>query len=299
MRSNVALRALLLLIPALAACGPLPRPFQPEVKPRNELLTLDDSAGIVVLPLDGLVEVAPAEASQALAEALRERNVPATTRGGNRASRYLFARGELRSLDARREELWITWELSDSQGQRIAEALQRERLPREAWARMEPQTLMPVLEEAADVIASLVQEPAVHEAVAPEPQAVELRVAVVPLDPAPGDAATSLPAALSIELLGAGVALSRTPEPGDLVVGGKVELDPPEGGSQRVEILWIVSRDGEELGRVSQANRVPAGSLDGPWGPVAPLVAGAALDGLLPIFDRIAKAGAGAGGVGS
>jgi hypothetical protein len=225
MRSNVALRALLLLIPALAACGPLPRPFQPEVKPRNELLTLDDSAGIVVLPLDGLVEVAPAEASQALAEALRERNVPATTRGGNRASRYLFARGELRSLDARREELWITWELSDSQGQRIAEALQRERLPREAWARMEPQTLMPVLEEAADVIASLVQE--------------------------------------------------------------------------RVEILWIVSRDGEELGRVSQANRVPAGSLDGPWGPVAPLVAGAALDGLLPIFDRIAKAGAGARGAGS
>jgi hypothetical protein len=51
----------------------------------------------------------------------------------------------------------------------------------------------------------------------------------------------------------------------------------------------VSARDDRELGEIAQQNVVPAGSLDGPWGPVADEVARAAASGLLDLLGQAGK----------
>jgi hypothetical protein len=60
-----------------------------------------------------------------------------------------------------------------------------------------------------------------------------------------------------------------------------------QGGRQPVRIVWEVSApDGRPLGRAVQENAVAAGALDGTWGPMASLVAGAAVAGIADVIRR-------------
>ena len=58
-------------------------------------------------------------------------------------------------------------------------------------------------------------------------------------------------------------------------------VGPGREGRQPVEVVWIVSHaDGTEIGTVRQGNTVAAGSLDGPWGPMAAVIGAAAVEGI-------------------
>jgi hypothetical protein len=112
-------------------------------------------------------------------------------------------------------------------------------------------------------------------------------VAVVPVEGAPGSGNDELTEAMRRTLRGAGWPVVEAPRSDALTIRGKVELTKPEGGSQRVEVHWlVVTPKGAPLGDVKQANSVPAGSLDQSWGPAAVAVAQAAAGG---IFDVIKK----------
>ena len=64
-------------------------------------------------------------------------------------------------------------------------------------------------------------------------------------------------------------------------------MSPADAGKQQVQISWALRRgDGREIGQVSQANAVPAGSLDGAWGDVAYAVATAAAPGVIALIER-------------
>ena len=70
-----------------------------------------------------------------------------------------------------------------------------------------------------------------------------------------------------------------------LTIAGEVDVSKPKGGTQRIALRWTVSApDGRPLGKIDQANAVPAGSLDRGWGDNAVPVAEAAATG---IFDLI------------
>ena len=72
-----------------------------------------------------------------------------------------------------------------------------------------------------------------------------------------------------------------------LVIAGSVKLSPPEGGQQRVEIVWLVQDPkGREIAKLAQNNTVPAGQLDGDWSGVAPLITEAALPGLIDVLRQ-------------
>ena len=75
-------------------------------------------------------------------------------------------------------------------------------------------------------------------------------------------------------------------EAGTFLVQGSVELPPPADGRQRVIIRWFVKRgDGSLIGDLEQANTVRAGSLEGHWVQLAPVVAEAAVDSVVELIE--------------
>ena len=73
-----------------------------------------------------------------------------------------------------------------------------------------------------------------------------------------------------------------------LVVAGTFKLSPPVQGGQKVELSWAVLRpDGGELGTMSQANTVEAGTFDKPWGELAAIIAQGAAAGVTEILTRL------------
>ncbi len=82
------------------------------------------------------------------------------------------------------------------------------------------------------------------------------------------------------------VLVDRT-EPTVFQIQGSVSLAAPVDGRQRVVIRWVIKRgDGPQIGDLEQANTVQAGSLDGNWDKLAPIVALAAADGVVELINR-------------
>ena len=279
----------------LAACGQLPRPFQPEDKSGNALLNLRDGAGIVVQPIAG----APTAGGQILAEALvarlRDRDIPAGTENGNLGSRHLMGRAAVRPLPGGREEILLYWEMREPDGGRTGILTQRREQAAGAWAAGAPALLETLAEALAPEVAALVQDPAL--ASSPRVKAAAIpgfpgaRLVVLQIPGAPGDAAHSLPSALEAALQAAKLPVAERIGDNDLLILGDVAVGPKDGDLQTVAIRWslVSARDDRELGEIAQQNVVPAGSLDGPWGPVADEVARAAASGLLDLLGQAGK----------
>jgi hypothetical protein len=271
MRLPPPLPVLLLLA---AACQPVPHPFAQDVPPpRSPVLSPRDSGGIVVAAAPGT----PAAVAEAVAAALRDAEIPATTLGsGNRASFHLLTRARAAAGQAS-----LDWELRSAAGKLLGQgnAAAESADARDAAGRVVP------------AVAQLVQD----EPVAAAP-AVEPLLAVRPVTGAPGDGGRALTRAMDYALRNMHVALAEKAEDKEsLVLIGKVELSAPREGKQQVKVHWTLERpDGREIGQVNQENAVPAGSLDGPWGDVAFAVASAAAPGVAALIQRVKAAGNGA-----
>lgn len=286
-RGWMVMACLLSLAPALAACGQLPRPFQSEPGTSNDLLVLKDRGGIVIAPMRGELPADPDLMVRVMARYLRELNVPATTRSMNGETHVLQGLAERRSRSGAPAELVVSWELWDPYGRVVGRYAQHQTLG--AAAPSDGRDLIAALAaEAAPKIAALVQAPPEREARVPG--FPEARLVVPPLSAGPGDSVDSLPPALRHELAEAGLPLAEQEGPDDILILGKVEVTPASAGIDNVAIVWSVvsARDGEELGRVDQRNQVPAGSLDGPWGPLAATVAQGAAEGVIDLLNRTA-----------
>lgn len=281
------LAAVLLCLSLATACGQLPRPFQPEDKSSNDLLYLADRSGILVRPVGRDGPGDPAAAAESLAAALRARGLAASTRDAGGTSQTLSGWATVQRLPDGRDEVLLTWELVDSAGARIGRSAQRNELSAGAWHAGDPEILDQVMDRAAEAIAALVQGPAVEG-----PRLAGLagaRLVILPMRDLPGDGALSLPRALRSELDAARLPLADRTAGGDLLVTCTVSLDPPREHWQEVRIVWTVTRagDGLELGRIDQQNRIPAGSLDGPWGPAALGIAQGAVRGIRALIERL------------
>ncbi len=282
-RLAICLLGIILLI---AGCGRLPRPFQPADKAGNGLLYLNDGIGITVMPLTHHASGAPKRTAETLAAALRERNMPASTQGGTAGSRRLSGRAMVQELTGGKEEVLLYWELSDPGGRRLAATTQRSELPPGAWRSGDPDVIGRMMEQAAGKIAELVQRPAVEE-VAPPRQA---HLVVLPMADLPGDGRLSLSRALEAALRAARLPLAAEPGEGDLLIACQVTLGAPDDAWQEVRVRWTVTRAGEELGQINQQNRLPAGSLDGPWGATAGGIAAGAAQGILELIGQLDRA---------
>lgn len=285
----IRLAGLLFAVLLATACGQLPRPFQPVDKSGNALLDLENRAGIVVRPVSRDAPGRPAEVAEWLAAALRHRDLPASTQGFNQASRILTGRAAVLRLPGGGDEVMVYWELRDTGGARIGSTAQRAELAPGAWRSGDPGAVGQVMDDAAMVIAAMVEGTPIIPAALPLAPAA--RLAIAPMLGLPGDGAISLARALAAALQAARLPLAEQAADGELLVVCQLVLGAPEESSQEVKIDWIVKRadSGAELGRIEQQNRIPVGSLDGPWGPAAQAIAEGAAIGIKQLVERLGQ----------
>ena len=272
------------LLLAVAACQPLPHPLAEDAPaPDAPIMTLKDSAGIVVQPVAG----GPAPLAEAMADALRNADVPASTQNSNRGSYVLTGTAEERPLTGDRARIALHWELRGPDGNPAGTYDQATESNAARWRDGDATLLKELVAAAAPAIAEMLQE---EGAVGVD---TEQRVAVPLVAGAPGDGPRSLSRALALALRQANVAVADSPAAGKhFTVSGNVAMAPAAEGKQKVTVSWtLLGPDGDQIGQVNQENAIPAGSLDGRWGDIAYAVAKSAADGIVALLDHLKKTG--------
>jgi hypothetical protein len=275
----------LALLLVLAACQPLPQPFAEDAPPPDApIMTLKDSAGIIVQPIDG----APPPLAEAMADALRNSDVPASTQNSNRGSYILGGTAEERPLAGERTRITLHWTLRGPDGSDAGTYDQTTESSAARWRSGDATLLKELVGAAAPAIAEMLQE---EGAVGVDG---EQRVAVPPVAGAPGDGSRSLARAMELALRQASIAVAEGAAPAGkhFIVAGKVTMAPAAEGKQKVTVSWtLLGPDGSQVGQVNQENAIAAGSLDGRWGDVAYAVAKSAAGGIVALLDHLKKTG--------
>jgi hypothetical protein len=272
----------------LAACGDLAQPFAhtPEdlTRARMSVLELPDRGGIAIAPEIG---GAPAQVSEALVKAMIKAfaaaNVAATTAGRTKYSYILEGRMTAAPVGGQSKVL-ILWLLTDPKGNKVGEHFQHETASARDWERASAALMAQIAERGAPAIAAFIQE----KDVTPRQTALTSPVVVMPVEGAPGDGNTSLTRAMRHFLKGSKVNVVDQTAGAAGMIQGVVNVGPPRGGSQPVQIVWkVLKPDGTEVGRAEQGNFVPTGTLDGAWSDFAFLIAEAATPGVTEILARL------------
>ena len=273
----------------LASCQPLPHPFAQDVPPpHSPFLAPPDSAGVVVEPVAGAPEPAAHDLAAAMAKALQDNDVPASTSASNRGSYRLVGTAATKDVGSGNVLVTVSWEMHDATGLPVSRQDATLALAAAAWRR------------GGDGIRDLAREPAPYfakmvETMAPAPIAgIDPLVAVATITGAPGDGGETLARAMSDALKHVNVDVADTPgAKASYVVEARVDVSPPAGGKQQVKISWsLLNPSGGQLGQVNQENAVPAGSLDRNWGMTAYDVASAAAPGIAALIAEARKVAA-------
>lgn len=70
-------------------------------------------------------------------------------------------------------------------------------------------------------------------------------------------------------------------------IAGSISVGPKAGGQQPVSVQWkVLDSKGALVGTVKQNNKIPAGSVDAGWGPIAQIVADAAAGGIVELLVK-------------
>lgn len=265
---------------AVAACGPLPRPFKPEAAaPPNALVAEVVTAGVWIAPIEGVSLPMSQLLVDSVADGLRKNGIK-IVKDEPTTSRYqLRGRAELNSIDPSFDNVaLIHWTLVGVDGKVIGAETQGVGGDREEWDYGSPKIIQDVGANVPAFIAdAITKDEDTLKAVRP-------RIAgmwVNPIRDAPGDGGRSLTRAIEASIERAGMSVASDRRHAEFVLDGRVRVDPPAKGLQRVEIVWAVQTpDGREIGRATQKNMVEAGTFDRQWGEVADVVAEAALGGI-------------------
>ncbi len=274
----LALAALVLV----QACQPLPQPFQPTARDKGAAVALlpQDSHGVSILDVSGLPSALSGPLRAAVAQRLRDEDIPAAVDVGHRGAFLLRGEASLSPLSAQEEEVQISWFLVPPDGGSVRSFVRRDAIPRGQSQR----PTVPQLDRIARGVTTALL-PMLNPNAA---EAQGLRgVSVWGIDGAPGDGGFALRRALEFILRENGVPIVERDTPEALVVSGAVSLAKPVNGVQLIRLRWVLLMpDGTELGTVEQENQIPAGSLDKTWGEAAIFAAEGAFEGLAALLEK-------------
>ncbi|MCW5753051.1 MAG: hypothetical protein KIT81_18095 [Alphaproteobacteria bacterium] len=290
------LAGVLALLLALAGCQPVPRPFQTAEPPPETVALLQPraSAGLLIAPMQGLAPGTARRLVELLAEELRKREIPASARAGNSQSHILHGEARIASSGSPVTEIEFAWRLTDPRGLEEGRLRLAERVPgdqlndgREALLAELAKRVAPRLEALVRGEPDRADEPAARR---------PIRAVLLPIDPAPGDAATSVARALTAGLFRREIVVLREANEDTYAVAGAIRLRDA-GLQEEVSIEWkVLDPSGKVLGTVNQGNFVPKGQLSGLWGDVAAVVGEGGAAGVAEILKAVAGSGARAGG---
>ena len=293
-RAGSALAAVAIAL--LAACQPLPHPFEDD-KPPASLLKVSDTIAVSVARVVGEPNSVAAKLGHAMSEALLKRDIAASEKTTSLYSYLLYGRlytAAARSADKRpipatrrgQQTVVAVWRLYAPDGKLMSE--NKIEMPGKVaeWAGDSDGAIARLASVSADKLAPLMLDEAPKEA-AVDPNSGRTRVAIGKVTGAPGDGGTALADAMSAVLKRQELAIVGNDDKPDLRLVGEVTVDPPKANKQHVKIAWHVRRaDGADIGTVGQENDVPRGTLDSGWGDIAYSVALAASDGLMQVIAR-------------
>lgn len=264
----------------IAACQPLPRPFQPEPGEPTSALSAPPSGRVVVVPP---VPGAPPSLSEKVAAALRAAEIPATTTPGHRDSYVLTGTLTDERVEGEKAvEVVFVWRLKTGAGTDVGVFQQNIILPRESWAKADTGIIAAIAENAAGQTASYILPPAPKEAVKPEKPPILLGR----IEGAPGDGATALTDAIRVALRRAAVPLAEAPGDGIFELRGTVNVTRAAAATDMVALQWSLhDQAGKEIGVISQENTVPSGRLNRAWRELALDMADGASQGILALIE--------------
>lgn len=273
MQCNHYIKCLLLFsLAVLAACQPLERPFQPEVK-TSWRAAPGPRASLYVEP----VKEGPANLDMAIAKKLQELGIAAFT-GDAIPDRY-YVHGEI--IEAAGAS-YLSWTVFDPQN-RDTGLYTNEKLPADGNpADLPPKVLDAVVATSASNIDRLLGGDGINVATLKKP------IIFVPIvTDAPGDGSESLAAAIQGELVKLGLDVQPTEAGANFIVRGNAKLSPPTAGTQVIQLVWTLERrNGEQVGKIQQKNRIKAGSLGGAWGATAVMAAKGGAQGVYNLLRK-------------
>ena len=194
------------LLLALAACQPLPHPFEDSAPPPNSpLITPPDSAGIVVLPVTGAPNVTAHDLADAMATALQDNDVPAGTVARNRGSYVLQGKATASGMPDGKMQVTVDWELRGPDGKMTGEQQASTIMTASAW-QDSGAGITALAKPAAPQLAKLIAS----NNPAPVGGADPL-IAVHPATGAPGDGDQALATAMAAALRRAQVSMADFP----------------------------------------------------------------------------------------
>ena len=280
----VRLITLALIMSLFTACQPVPKPFAPTIAERgNPLLLLRDRAGVVVLNVTGAPVNAAQQLSNAMIKALLARNIPAWSSSGNRASYFLQGDAITNSVGDGWVQTILNWDIVDPNGEHIGQYSVSRKLRWSDWRDGSEDLIASLANESAFGIAAFMQD-AIPER--PASLAGQIPVFVTPVAGAPGDGENSLQIAMIAALRRAKLKIVTRKQGNTVEIVGRVQISPARKQRQNIVIIWAVrGPDGAEIGKLTQRNAVPAGSLDKAWGALAFVVADAAVGGVIDLLN--------------
>ena len=262
---------------ALAACTPGDAPLVIEpLEPQVEVAKVTDVRVELVqgpaLPMAKLL-------SSAVAAGLSDHGVTSSIRG-NEVSRYVLKGRAEANWEDRRVPfvMLIYWNLYDIGGNPVGVYTQGVRGARWKWEYGDPRIIRAVGNGAAKPLAAMI----IDEVEDPLPVLLlGAGILVNPVTGAPGDGNAALRQAIVTALGNADVSITEDSRQASLTLSGQVGLQPLGNGFEKVLIVWrMLTMDGFEIGRATQENTIPAGSLKGAWGTDAQAIASAAVAGI-------------------
>lgn len=272
---SLVLRMLLVCsLIGLAACGNLPRPFQPDDKAEdNRLLILPDRGGVVIRPVEGLPDSLANDLAERLADSLRKENVLATTRRGNAVS-YVLDGVVLASADGKPA---VQVALKNATG--AVMKVERVRLPRGRAGAIDVDA---AAKQLAIAFAPLLQP----EAISPPPPRPTVRIGKIA--GAPGNLGDAILArAIDYSLRRNGLKMAGASDTSGVTVNGEIAIVPKGAKMRGIDIVWtVLDPDGKEIGQVQQQNDLPAEMLEKAWGEIAVAVADSAAEGIVDLVER-------------
>ena len=289
---------------SLTACGDLPEPFlgEPGATARRLAVPLTPMLAVPP-PSDALLNPqGTRDFADLLALSLQREDVPTLARVPHKTDWRLGVTAARKG-----EQVVPRYAILDPSGHEQG-AIDGAPQPAAGWTAGAPSTLGQAAQDAVPkVLALMMSIRATRDRANPNSLLNRTAVLFVPeVTGAPGDGDTALTRLIRADLAQFGPLVQVTPEGADFTVQGKVVVTPLPKSQQQVEIAWTVTRpSGVVVGKVSQLNAVPAGTLDLYWGDVAGAAAQEASGGIDRVVEQFigrdapavaSKAGAPAGG---
>ena len=265
----------LLVSNVFIACQPMPRPFQPISKSIQDTPpALDAKIGIFVGGIDNASNFFEENFSRELVKALISQGIVASKDVANQSSYLLI--GELISESETSPHL--TWRMIAADGNIVGFFEQTGLIAEQNITKLAENTAARInslffADKASSEFAKISQLPSVF---------------LPAVDGAPGDGRVSLTSAMRSALIKrAGRIHEDVDDINTLIVLGSIMVRTQSDG-ELIEVHWsVINNKGEELGSVDQNNVLPTGSLEGPWGNLAHVIADGGADGILTLLQAI------------